>query len=1005
MEREAFAAELRARAFAWLFFLALFFTPVARATTLEEIDEVAAKAGSVEALLGNQALLDEYYQRLAEYYGPAKFPRSSFDAIIGQLRQAGPRVPGLYDRLWETTNLGDPFSIEIDLKSRGLELKSDEWVIEINAVKTAAEMRAADIRKLTVKEQRELVQRTIHDAEKRMAAFEEAQKTLPRAQRGEHAKAFYQTGIFETPNIREVSAFLLAEELSHEGTRDLLLSGDADVVLDALDELRARESFRFPGIKVDPALRRWIMKSGLPEVQLPKLEVVPNPETGKAEPASTKFFTVKTKTSRSGNLVPEGTLGKGSIFFRPPPRRLHGIWKGVSIHECVGGSCHSLGYLTPERWATVAIRDSMLLHAEREGSYHGFVHAVPMEHQGKIYASLDLGAPVLTKDTIVSGKKSKLYSVFLPHLAATLPKNWEGLALSNEGGAIANAGVLPVAHGNASFRFGRELGPSGDFKQLDPMTAQIVKIAPKDGLAAHYGGNMVLEVPANKNKGVVLLKTPLAAKDLRKLGSEEYLLKILDAKDAGQKARGLAAIEKSGMASHISLSLASFDRVLSERTNASDEGSAAVLTKILKNNPVRDPGLQEHILRQIAEGLKSSPEGAKNAADLLSLLDRKLRPFPVELVRPILEALAVHPGGNHALFLLSENESFANAASDKVRLDLALRFLKDEQHRTLFRYTGVHSRIPVTRAKDQIRLVRETRQEMRVNQWFDSGTGGHLYPAELALRTLTPWREPDLQAVIRELSDDSASADLLWWLTKNPGFTPATVPDEERLAQARAFIEGRENRHMLKVFPVTRPSDQLLLLREVQKIEDDLRPYAEKLRRHLIAANATALTDPAAVALRDDLLNKILLKHGTDRFGFLGSYMNEESLAKIPWPDILAAFRRQANEARFGMTEGTLGYKMQEYAQSEIRRRPERALDLLRALAEETMSYPESDALLGTLTKTKPSWWETVQKEENLLQRASAARKPSRDGLWKLLLAAPTQPGTGCGGLYDNLVH
>jgi hypothetical protein len=247
-------------------------------------------------------------------------------------------------------------------------------------------------------------------------------------------------------------------------------------------------------------------KDQLPSLSQPKLEIVDS------KPAETEIFRVLVRKGNRGTISPVGRSGKSEYEFNTLPRRIHGVWKGVPLNECVGGNCESIKSLTPERWATVALEDTQVFNIERDGSYLGFVQYVPLKAKDGIYASVDFGAPILRNKILVRDPDGNpitrtFYEVWLESAVKHKPNEWSGFIVG-ESDAINNAGVLGEVRESASFLAGRYLGkPTETLQHIDPMASKIVAIAPKSEHAAMYGGNMIADALVPDARAVTVLNS------------------------------------------------------------------------------------------------------------------------------------------------------------------------------------------------------------------------------------------------------------------------------------------------------------------------------------------------------------------------------------------------------------------------------------------------------------------------------------------------------------------
>ena len=168
--------------------------------------------------------------------------------------------------------------------------------------------------------------------------------------------------------LARLRAALIFRELHTEQMEDYFRSGDADLILNTLSDLRQGARRLLRDI---PNAPRGLVSELASEV--PTMPVLL---------AREDVFPIAMRTTNRGRRVPVGRNAVSVYGFEPIPRRIHGLWKGVPLGECVGGSCDSLAHTTPERWATVALAHAELYHVEVSGGYRGFVQVVPITRAG-----------------------------------------------------------------------------------------------------------------------------------------------------------------------------------------------------------------------------------------------------------------------------------------------------------------------------------------------------------------------------------------------------------------------------------------------------------------------------------------------------------------------------------------------------------------------------------------------------------------------------------------------
>lgn len=421
--------------------------------SLESMDEVLTRNGSLKAFLADKQLVEAYYREAAEYFGPERFPKDSYLEMIKQVKELIKKEPKLAKRLWETQGIGEAFELQSAIKTSGRDLSIKNW----NKYFTQWQKTLEGSSQAMTHEKAVAIGKQWSE---KSAEFE---NYTPQEGRSKadflKAKGEFYRSLKDSPDIRSASSYLILEKLKTEEIKDLLNSGDADLVLDTLREHKTNPALYLGEIDPDASSA---LSAGIKNLIPSQDELLSN----------THIFKIKKVQTRK-RLVKVAGSGESVIESKPVPRRFHGLWKGFPIKECVGGgeACE----LTPRRWGTAAIKDAQVYYLEKDGSHLGFVQLVPIERGGKTYASIDLGAPVLRQKTFTRDPEtgtpiaSTLAEVWIEKKSASLPKNWEGIVQS-ESDAIGNAGVLDTVRGSDAYIFGKKLPLAKSFKVNDPLT-------------------------------------------------------------------------------------------------------------------------------------------------------------------------------------------------------------------------------------------------------------------------------------------------------------------------------------------------------------------------------------------------------------------------------------------------------------------------------------------------------------------------------------------------------
>jgi HEAT repeat protein len=463
---------------------------------LAKLDAIVLEAGGTEAFLSDspqgQAIRDRYYQQWVSMYpqGESQFPRPNFDAVIAQARKAVKEHAELGSRLFETTGLGKTFSVTLDAESSGLELKQDEWKKFYNGWKRNLEAGSKRLRSLDEKNRESELQRLGSTLNSEIQTERAGIGALPKSAKLERGKAEaeLQKRLLNDSRTQELAAFVVHEKVfgkDGEALRDILNSGDADQVLIGMKQVQQKG-----GLGVPESLQSYVIKSAVPALEQPKLEVS---ASGKA--AESELFKVKLRKTNRGKLIPEGRVAKTTLEFQTIPRRIHGLFKGIAIQECVGGG--DCQYLSPERWGTIALEDSQLHLVIENGSLTpGFTHGVPVKVGEATFLSMDIQAPALnkagTKSQGGSVVKVEAYPLWLKEQQRHLPAKYRKLLVGSST-AMSNGGNRPTVTSSPSYLFGSSQDRSASATAADAKIRQVLLSQSGGSSAYGYGGNLITE--------------------------------------------------------------------------------------------------------------------------------------------------------------------------------------------------------------------------------------------------------------------------------------------------------------------------------------------------------------------------------------------------------------------------------------------------------------------------------------------------------------------------------
>jgi hypothetical protein len=511
--------------------------------TLEDLDAILKKAGSLEVFLENKSLQQEYYNLACEYYGhnfALEERERSYWVILDQMRVAIKENPTLAKRLWSTSDLGGAFQLDAKIKDSGLILDgkkySDAWG-ELAAREeekiSNIDMPREELLRTEAQETADWINRQKNKIESdyRDSTLSTEEKKRQRGKAYQHL----QSEVANQESFQKLKSALVVELSKKETFGDVLRSGDSNIVLGFLEKLKNNSSEVFAIKGMDAATIKILhpyvvgnLPKELIDPKIPKLTVT------NGKPAETEFFKVKTKEVKirdatgkviSTKIIPQGTTS-GSLELKPIPRRFHGVFRGVELGECVaGGSCKTISI---ERWAAPALDGSHHYYVETANRYQGFVSLFPGEIDGARVSNIEFGANILNQNIEYNGKPYPLYEHVMKKLSQNMPSKTSGF-LVGDSLAISNSGVLQNVQSSLPYLSGE--AKSVDFKHkdhgvLDSIIKERERQGTTGGYAARYEGKGIIDANMSKeaniilNESYILSDKPVNENDFRRILSQ-----------------------------------------------------------------------------------------------------------------------------------------------------------------------------------------------------------------------------------------------------------------------------------------------------------------------------------------------------------------------------------------------------------------------------------------------------------------------------------------------------
>ncbi len=474
-----------------------------QAATLQDMDSVLLKAPDLNHFLADPQLIEEYFQVSSEYYANNdRFPRVSYEAIIKQMRIVAKAYPEFAARAWET-NLGKPFQVASIAATYGRNLQESAWDRFIQDYKEKLHAQAGEFAQLDDDQALEKLRNGIENLDTKINAHEVEIKNSPLKKSEKQALIgkFYQS--FKTDSgLQKLSSYVLLKWLSSDKASEIFNSGNADLILNYLKDIKDQPKkvlSQISGIENTDSLAS-IVKASLPD---------PN-----ALQNDEKIFPHAMIPGADGELVPAEAGSKGYWDFIPSPRRFHAFFKGIYFGECVGGSNKPdfLPSLSPERWATVLLRDTEFHFVQKDGKFQGWVQAVPITRNGSVYASVDFASFSFKQSILSRSSDGTIYSEsmlsgWLKQAMLHKPAHWQGFVVSKSN-AINNGGALPTVRVSPAYLLGQSYDEkTSPFAHTDPTTVKaLTNIIPRVGYANNYGGSMIFDAAVPDAGTLTVLK-------------------------------------------------------------------------------------------------------------------------------------------------------------------------------------------------------------------------------------------------------------------------------------------------------------------------------------------------------------------------------------------------------------------------------------------------------------------------------------------------------------------
>jgi hypothetical protein len=466
---------------------------------------------------GKADIREAYIQSAMAYYGGL---RDKYDAIMKQLQELYARDPERAEKLWIANVTDQPFNVDAALKTSGRSLNFTKWnETTMPNFLAALEEKAKPIEEL--KEDSKIKERLRDVFVNIKKHLDQKIKAIDEGPGSKKDKTIKKNELIsqtrQDPSLQSGLAYLTKKYFTSEGMRDFIVQPDPDLILEIFENLHTNPS---------------LLLESYPEVPTDLIsharDLIPN---AKKLLADVELFPIKTYRAKSGEILPEGTGRVITYEFKPIPRFIHGIWKGIERNECVGGG--SVESLTPRRWAINSMTNNHLYMLESDGSYHGYIQMVKGNivgyGEGEEGFSTDFMSPLLKKRIITKSEEGQLQKRTLYDLWLDFAPQYMGQYRPNfivgSSSSLNNGGMIDHIHNSDQYLTGKPF--KGSFVPQDNKT-QSLHNGSKDTM---YGTGPILEATVPSAGTLVslmrfdprILKEPHLAVELLLVKNKQFL--------------------------------------------------------------------------------------------------------------------------------------------------------------------------------------------------------------------------------------------------------------------------------------------------------------------------------------------------------------------------------------------------------------------------------------------------------------------------------------------------
>ncbi|MBC7386858.1 MAG: hypothetical protein H7301_11945 [Cryobacterium sp.] len=479
-------------------------------SSVVQLDQVLNRAGSLHLFLKDESLQLAYYDALKNYFSSRsvfrKFPKKSFDAVLGQIRVLAREIPEFSAAAWALKPNGTDFRIQMKEQNCGRKINPFLWRVYryewLDQLKLQSERLSEPETKRILTETLARVRNFEKNLNEESIEFAAEKGAKAGRKSGKiRRNRFYADLVREEP-LRRVAAKFLHAHLVRPQNQIFFEFIDADLIIYYLNELKQNPRKTLP-----PVLNAPIPNALLSVIK----SLVPDP----AQLLADRNLFPENPLPLDSN--PGSSVGiRHSEYSTSPVRPFHAIWSGIFGKDCLGGDASHLDKLCPARWAIPLLSGTKTWFVERNEKYQGFVRTVPLRHPQfkKDLYNVEVWVPAMNRTAVVfSADKNQTpvqSSVFDYWFNEWLRANIgpDQALLVSDSRISDNEKVKETIFLSKMYTQGTSLSLHDSLFSADPMIEKMNEAIPPPAPAReYYRGSIVLDSTLNDVTGVTILNT------------------------------------------------------------------------------------------------------------------------------------------------------------------------------------------------------------------------------------------------------------------------------------------------------------------------------------------------------------------------------------------------------------------------------------------------------------------------------------------------------------------